>query len=488
MTQYTPTESAQAFHSAPLNKDLVQIKALWGGMGTGKSTAALWEFILMAMEADVPLRGVVVRSSYRELMDSTKPTFEEWFGEFGADIAEWKKSSDEGDHFVIRLPNKDGQLLEHKLRFRALQTPQDTQKLQSTEYCFLFMEECVPAFSTAGVIGQGLPEEILKIGVGRMRQKGVKERVIVCTANPPSPSHWFHSKFIAAHPRDLARMNALCVFQPKRDNEPNLPQGYYDSMRALMDEDMARRFIDGEIVTFYPGTRCFPEAKDHVHIIDTPIALNKQCELVLGHDFGLTPATLITQVLPTGQWVWLDELVTFNMSVDTHFELLRTKLNGYPYKGLLYRSWGDPSGVAKSQTDAKSAFDIALAKGFQIKPGKVDWQNRKEAMKQRLTRTVDNFKPALLVSRQGCPVASEGLLGGYRYPQNASGEIGTRPIKNSFSHVMDAAQYIATGEFSTIVSREELVDLANALIVIPKFNPLADPPKKKDQRPSWICT
>jgi len=39
-------------------------------------------------------------------------------------------------------------------------------------------------------------------------------------------------------------------------------------------------------------------------------------------------------------------------------------------------------------------------------------------------------------------------LGGYRYPKTGDGRLGSNPLKNDFSHVVNAAEYILTGEFS----------------------------------------
>lgn len=449
---YTPTSSAKLFHDSDR-----RIKVLWGPIGSGKSSAADWEFILQGLESRVPLRGIVVRSTYRELIDTSKQTFFEWFG----DISRWDTRNETA---IVKLPHGDpeerakGKTLEHQLLFRALQRPEDTSKLLSLEIAFAFLEECVPAYATNGVMGQGLAKGVYEIASSRLRQAGAPRYTIVMTANPPAPSHWLYKTFLSAKDEKLVRMNACVVFQPPGENKPNLPKNYYEILRESLDPDMVRRFIDGEIIQAYDGQIVFPEARDHVHIIDKEIKPDPDRALILGFDWGSASATAttITQITATGQWQILRELISPNMGADAHCEELRAMMHEYYPKTefrVPYRCWGDPSGAHRSQTDAKTCFQIAGSKGFEIQAGKPDWQSRKEVIKQRLQRFDSRGEPALIVSRLNCPVVAEGLLGGYRYPKSVDGRVGHRPIKNQFSHPIDALQYAATMEFEILSPR-----------------------------------
>lgn len=440
MISYTPTDSARAFHESR-----ARVKALWGPIGSGKSSAAFWEFFLMCMESRVPLRGIIVRSSYRELHDTSRKTFMEWFGP----LVEWREKHEMA---IVSLPGPDGKMLKHEFLFRAIQTPQETSKLLSLEIAFAFLEECVPAFSTSGIMGAGLSKQVLDICKMRLRQKGAPYYRIVCTANPPSKTHWYYTQFIEPEPEVLLKRNTAMFFQPPYENKVNLPDGYYEEMSASLDPELVRRFVEGEILSHYDGQVVFPEARQGIHVLDEHLEPVKGTELILGFDWGNTPATIITQKTPAGQWIWLRELQSFNAGVDAHCEILRDIMKEH-YPGFNYRCYGDPSGEAKSQTDAKTCFQVAASKGFVIVGGKQDWQSRKEAIKQRLLRNNFNGTPALVISRYNCPLAADAITGGYRYPVSNDGTVGTRPMKNSFSHLMDAAQYIATREFEILSPR-----------------------------------
>ncbi len=443
MIEYNPLPSAVKFHEAR-----TRVKVAWGPLGSGKTSLGLWEFVLSCLESNIPLDGMVIRSSYRELRDNTLKTFTRWFG----DVSTWR----EGDSLaILRLPAANGSAtLEHVLRFRSLERPDDAKKVQGFEGSFVMLDEVSPTFSSTGRASEGIPLEVVEYTNARMRhmyqgQEAARYTQVILS-NPPQPEHWLNKHFLSKPTEDLARRKGgvSVHFIPRRENESNLPHDYYAILcDAFHDPDLVRRLVDGEIVATYTGVAVFPEAKQHIHITNEPLKPVQGIPLVLGFDYGLTPSTLITQITPTGQWRWLSEVHTFNGAFDSHLEMLRIHMNDR-YPGWEIRSWGDPAGEQRAQTDEKTCVELAQAAGISIKPGRQDWQSRKESIKQRLLRNDANGQPALLVSRAGCPIAAEGLCGAYRYPKTAAGEIGTRPIKNHpFSDVMDCAEYIATREF-----------------------------------------
>jgi hypothetical protein len=328
---------------------------------------------------------------------------------------------------------------------------------------------------------------VFTIANSRLRQSGAARYTIVCTANPPTPSHWFNQTFCSATPEDLAAMGADAIFQPAFENRANLPENYYEDLLRSMDPDMARRLVMGEIVVAWDGECVFPEAIRGLHVIPGAIEPTKGQPLVLGFDWGLTPATLFTEVLPNGQWRWLSEVQSFNSGAEAHLERVREHLNTF-YKGKAYRCWADPAGAQRNQTDAKTCFQLAAKLGFKMLPGKQDWQSRKEAVKQRLSRLAGR-EPAVLISEENCPIAAEGILGGYRYPRSLGGEIGVRPIKNHFSHLLDCAQYIATREFQ--ISQRGLALAQGQVVPGDRGMPYLDPYRPEPGKPtlyrgSWM--
>lgn len=79
-------------------------------------------------------------------------------------------------------------------------------------------------------------------------------------------------------------------------------------------------------------------------------------------------------------------------------------------------------------------------------PGQNDWVLRRDAVDEMLRRMVDG-RPAFLIDVGKCPVLGAALSGAYAYPrlQTSVERYADRPLKNQFSHVADALQYLVLG-------------------------------------------
>ena len=469
---YAPTASAVKIHNSR-----AKVKCIVGPVGSGKTSVACWEFYQLAMVSKVPIRGVVIRESYRELMDSTRRTWEEWFGT----VSVYKEKHDLAE---ITLTGVDGVTRTHELFFRACRKESDATKFLSTEFAFCWLEEVVPAYTKKGVMGQGLPRGVFDIAQMRIRQRSAPYLEILLTCNPPNTRHWVYETFFKPPPDELQRKRYQLFRQPARENEANLPQGYYDDLLETLSEDLARRFVLGEVVPIYDGVRVFPECVDNYHIVER-VEPVPTMPLVLGQDYGLTPCTLITQIVPGGQWRWLRELQAWNTGMRRYLEFLVPLLK-QEFAGFTVRCvWQDnKGGNQRSQTDESTCREILEGAGFVVLDGQDNWALRKEAMKQRFDSNPGG-KPSVLVSRSGCPLAAEGLLGAYRYPKSSDGTVGTMPIKNDASHLMDAAQMIATGEFSVMTGLAQIDRERAATRKLAVWNPLATTPKRRPGH-AWL--
>jgi hypothetical protein len=477
--EYHPNPSAQKIHNSR-----AKVKCIIGPVGSGKTSVACWEFVLMCLASDVPIRGVVIRESYRELQDSTRKTFFEWLD----DIAEYREK-DETAILTLpaKTPNADGsrRSLRHELLFRACRKESDASKFLSTEFAFGWLEEVVPAYTKKGVMGQGLPKGVFDICQMRIRQKGAPYLQIVLTANSPNTRHWTYQTFFQMTPEEAERKRYALFRQPARENEANLPKHYYDDLLETLSDDMARRFVLGEVVPIYDGVRVFPECQDNWHIVDYVPPL-MDVPLTLGQDYGLTPCTLVTQIVPGGQWRWLRELQAWNTGMRRYMEFLVPLLK-QEFAGMKVRCiWQDnKGGNQRSQTDEGTCREILEAAGFTVLDGNDNWAMRKEVMKQRF-EFAPGGQPAVLVSRAGCPIASEALIGGYRYPRSSDGTVGTMPIKNDFSHLMDAAQMIGTGEFSVLSGLARMEEDQRKQRLAKPWNPLSSSKPKLADRYRWM--
>lgn len=468
--EYHPRPSILPFHDSH-----AQVKALCGPAGCGKTIACGFEVFFTATEASVPLRALVVRESYRQLHDSTRRTLQEWFGGCS--------SYHKGDEQLrITIPNVDGDVLTHELDFRHCRRPEEVSNLLSTEYGVMWLEEPVPAYQVeGGVIGAGLPQELFDMALMRLRQGGLHRTNILLSFNPPSKFHWIYDEFFRPSADEL-RERDYALFRCKPyENAKHLPPNYYQSMLSRLGEDLARRFVLGEVVTIYPGRRVYTEAYEQIHFVEN-LQPTPGLPLVIAFDFGLTPVAVIGQTLPSGRLLILSELQLWSSGIarlaEELKELLKRDFPGF----TRWRCWGDPAGAQRAQTDERTCFQLLAAEGFAVNPGAVDFTARFEAVSKRFGRFIDG-QPAVLIDRSHCPVLMESLLGGYRYGKSWDHQKDPAPMKNKFSHSANAFEYLCSGEFSAVSGEATQTSVDTRRL--PPFNPLQRAPRR--QRTSWMA-
>jgi len=117
--------------------------------------------------------------------------------------------------------------------------------------------------------------------------------------------------------------------------------------------------------------------------------------------------------------------------------------------------YGDPAGDFRSQTDERTPFQIMRNCGLKAIPAPSnDVALRIEAVDSTLSRLVDG-SPGFNMSTD-CINLKKGFNGGYHYRRlQVSGDrYDEKPLKNRYSHVHDALQYLmmGAGEGRTMMS------------------------------------
>jgi hypothetical protein len=401
-------------------------------------------------------RWAAVRSTYRELNDSTVRTWKEWFPEevFGV----FKKN--DMTHY-IRYGD-----VELDVVFRALDKPDDVRKLLSVEYTGAWLNE---ARETPKVILDALEGR-----VGRYPRKvDVPDKEdgssgfwygIIGDTNPPDTRHWWYyldqnpGKFVdhssPIDPEEQIRMiqeHYHFLSQPSgrsalAENVNNLPKGYYERLAVGKSPDWTKVYIEGEYGFVIDGRPVFPEYRDSTHCSQN-IRPQKSLPILRGWDFGLCPACTFTQVTSRGQVLVFDELVSDSMGVDRFGDTV-VEYSKITYPGFEFQDFGDPAGAQRAQTDEKTCFQILEGKGILVTPGRIDLTSRLESVRYALNRMVDGRPGFQLHPR--CEVLRAGFQGGYQYRKmNISGgdKFMEKPDKNSYSHVSDGLQMTLSAIF-----------------------------------------
>ncbi|WP_168846775.1 hypothetical protein [Sphingomonas sp. S2M10] len=253
------------------------------------------------------------------------------------------------------------------------------------------------------------------------------------------------------------------------ENLANLPKGYYDRIQIGMSEPDKRRFIHNKFGAVRDGNPVYTQYSDQRHCI-AGLKADPRAAIHFAVDGGNTPAAVFGQKVD-GQVRVVDELVIFETNTKATLKKLGAKEFGKElgtYWNEHYaatfqlgdKHWGDPSAwFGDSDDNAEDrAWIHKFVAGFKevtgitlkMKPAPVKRNligPRLDAVRDLLSGANDN-QPAYVIS-DACKRLREGFNRGYVIVRVSYSTGGGRwkddPLKNDFSHVHDANQYLVLG-------------------------------------------
>lgn len=197
----------------------------------------------------------------------------------------------------------------------------------------------------------------------------------------------------------------------------------------------------------FAGFPVYPEFSK-LHKVDKTYTPIPGLPILIGFDFGLTPAAVLAQYSEETLTVF-KEYIELNMGAERFLAKVAKELKiAYPTFANLkkdYLCFIDPSGFFRKDTDEGTCADI-VRKYFEPQPGPVAWEERRHAVVELLQRMTPEG-PAFQVVNGECPMLTKGFEGGYHFSEK-SAEIEptrVRPLKNAYSHPHDGLQYICAG-------------------------------------------
>lgn len=450
-----------------------RIRGLMGPFGSGKSSGCVIDLARMGSEQAPSLldgvrrtRYAVVRNTYRQLQDTTIKTVFQWlppelFGRYN--------KSDQ-TYLVTKLDEN----LEIELMFRALDRDEHVSNLLSMELSGAWINEA-----------RELPWSIVRAIYGRIGRfpavddGGCTNPCLIMDTNPPDDESWWYTLFenkLLPGTKDRSTLDAKLFRQPsglsdKAENKTKLPENYYEDL-AKQDEAFVKVYVHGKYGYVQDGLPVYPEYNDSLHCQED-IGYAPGVPIYRGWDFGLTPACVLSQMLPTGQWVTFREFTTEfgeSLSIDALSDTVILECSK-DYPDAEFIDIGDPAGNSRAGHDARSCFMIMQGKGIRIRPGEQSPKMRQESVKWALSN-MTNGAPRLLVS-PACHVLRKGYAGSYHYKRikvaGAAERYTDAPDKNMYSHVHDANQYVAVHLFGDLVrnkvAKEESKPVQNSVYV-----------------------
>lgn len=468
---YIPTATGKDAHG-----DNSFVRGIMGPFGSGKSTWAANEIVRRSCR--VPFwnngrrrsRWAIVRNTSGELESTTLQTWLAWFEDLG-DIYKRQKPILTYDHTF-----NDGKgFVELELLFIALDRPQDVRKIKSLELTGVYFNEMSEIPKAAF--------DHMKGRVNRYPSKAFCQEDywsgIIFDTNPPDEDHWiykmFEEKELKSHrmfkqpPGLIKNDDKIYIRNPNADNANNLANDYYEKLAEGQTEEFIKVYCLGKYGSVGTGRLVYQEFNSDLHAIEGLQAIQGD-PLILGWDFGLTPACVVLQLTPRGQLLILKEYVGDGIGIRSFAEsvVIPSIARDFPYNKI-GKSVADPAGTARNEImEEMSCIGELCELGIETIPARTnDIDPRLGAVRFFLNRMVDG-KPAFLIDKKQCQTLYKGFTKDYIYMRVAvSGEerYKDKPHKNMASHPMDALGYgcleLASDRIMEDKTKVKVVDVWN---------------------------
>lgn len=435
------------------------ISAIMGPVGSAKTThciqKCLWAAIWQNPGPDGVRRAkvVVIRDTYPNLISTTLAS---WFRWFPKHIGKWSGEPPMTHTISMQLHRPSD--VELTMIFIAIGDRRVEDVLRGLEVTAAWLNEA-----------DRLVPDVLRFLQGRVgRYPGTLEggcawSGILMDFNAPDVDNWTYKLLVdrdfpdGMGADDVEFYRQPSGLSPKAENIHNLPARYYERQQIGNTPDYIRRMIRNEFGAVRNGMPVYPEFQDNFHVADRDMLPVKGIPLYITADAGLTPAAVVGQRLPNGQIRILDELAVFleedeelNGVGPTRFgrAVAATLESRFPGFDLVYGRC-DPSaeyGTDGSGNEQSWMQIVSKTSGVLFRPAPTnDPTIRLEAVRRPLLRMIEGGQPGLLISPR-CKILRRGFNSGYVYRrtsmQGGDGRYENKPVKNQYSHVHDALQYL----------------------------------------------
>jgi hypothetical protein len=430
-------------------------KLLIGPVGTGKTTSAAYDQILLQSGRVMPdANGVrrtkyaIIRNTNPQLKDSTMRTVLDWFPPhlYGTLLTSDKT-------YTINFVADDGPR-EVELVFRALDLEKDSRNLLSVEYTGAWIDE-------AREIKHSLFLYLLSRLMRYPSKKDFNNKSpfiypgqVLLTTNYPSREHWLYKMFVESPQEGYSIYE-----QSQSENAHNLPENYYENLeRDYKDRpDLLKTLVRGEWGVTVMGRQVYPEYNKEFHVATEPLlplvqegmaGEDGKKTVVRGWDHtGLSPAAVVVWINHTGQALVIKEFLSDDEPGIVDFGEMVQSWCAENLPGARYVDIGDPAGRYRDSTKMSPRDYLKEEFGIVIHDGIQTFKVRRESVAGRLNKQI-NGAPALVIC-PSCVRLIDGFEGGYAYGEyGRTGTFKSEPAKNEYSHVHDALQYPFTVLFT----------------------------------------
>lgn len=368
--------------------------AFVGGFGSGKTHAGIIR--ALSLKSQIPEDVGYYLPTYDLIRTIAYPRFLELLDEFKIKHALNKQEA------VIYTPDYGG-----VIRFRTMENP---ERIVGYETAHAVLDE-LDTLTTEKA------REVWNKVIARNRKTSTLGNSVAVTTTPEG-YRFVYEMWKKSPPND-----EYVIYKAKTEENPFLPDGYVDSLKATYPSNLLQAYLEGEFVNLTAGS-VYAEFDRQLNATSETV---KQGEaLHIGLDFNVTKMASVIHVLRNDEPHAVDEL-TGVFDTPAMIQLLKSRYTGH--KIFIYP---DASGNNRKSQNA-SESDIALLKqaGFMVMVNAAN-----PAVKDRvlaMNKLIGERK--YRVNPDTCPELVESLE---RQAYDKNGE----PDKTGgFDHVLDATGY-----------------------------------------------
>lgn len=465
-------------------EDEHRVVGIMGPRNSAKSSASIIKLYRNALgqpagdDGWIKRRTVVVRRTYAELLHTTIPSWKNWlpsavFGEIPLSLKPIVRRS--------LIPPLDWEVI-----FIALDRAEDVRFLNSMEVSDSWVNE---AWEVAREIISGLVLTTNRYP-NPMSKEGCYRPQVLWDTNGPPLGHWigYMSGLEAPHEREVAKYRLPetwaihiqppgvlpvrddagetigWVDNPDAENSRHRSPSYYQDAVAGATPDIIQRYLVGRPGGVTSGAPVWPHFRMDVHVSKQPLRITPGFPIIVGMDFGRTPAAVVCQELFGESWRIIAELDGVSTGAKEFAEDYLLPLLGRlvaevdpdqreEWETVIY---GDPAGEHESEAlnDATPIRMLRAAVGSvaRVVPA---WSAhkfppRRDSMNLLMKRLTGAGGPALLIS-PACKSLLRSAQGAYCYDTTkriSTGETITEPRpnkRNPATHIANALEYAIVG-------------------------------------------
>ena len=450
-------------------QSMSRVSFIMGPLGSGKTFQSCQKiFSLMCQQEPNsigvrPTRFIAVRNTSSELKTTT---IKDWLEIYGC-LDGYKGGRDEPPSQTLDFMLEDGTNVQSQLIFLALDRPDSVKKLRGVQATGFWLNETKEINKSVVDMADLRHGRYPSIAAGGVRPSW---HGMIGDTNAPDEDHWYYKLAEEVRPPDwrffrqpggLIKQGDSYHSNDKAENISNLPDGYYTNGVAGKSKDWIDVNLCNEYGYVATGKPVYPEYVDSVHCMADDYEPDPSFPIIIGVDFGRTPACAFLQFIPgIGRYIGFDEFVTSNMSAALFAPELRRYIDQNYANFSFDVGGGDPSGDYKGEAVELVPFKILAKHDIIIQPTHTNNPLiRRASIVNSLTRLCMDGKPAFMLSPK-CKVWRKGLAGGFCFKRKliaGDDKYLDVPVKNDFRLICEAGEYgiMAGGEGRKAVARSD---------------------------------